>query len=296
MKTRWRLVLFCLMPLTLMPAGMLRSMAAEGRQEPARSETSLDPAQPSFRVGETVTVEITWRPPLWLFFIPPMSAGTITLEIKEVIESQGARVMRITLDARSSGTFNSLAGVNVQNHYESLVDLKTVCSRQFKLMQREGKRMQDVQIDFDPEAKKLRVIEWRVTKDSRVESRNETIATNESCIQDLISIFYAVRTLPLQPGAQHSVVLSNDHAKVQPIQVHVGGEETARTDAGVFQVHRINTSGLFGGLFRSGGEFKIWLDKSTRIPVKFEAKVKLGKVTGSLRRYKSGQESDPITH
>jgi len=39
---------------------------------------------------------------------------------------------------------------------------------------------------------------------------------------------------------------------------------------------------------RSGGEFKIWLDKSTRIPVKFEAKVKLGKVTGSLHRYKPG--------
>ena len=288
MKNRWQPFLFCLMLLPLMPAGSLRSMIAEGQQEPARSETAPDPAQTFFRVGETITVQITWRPPVWLFFIPPISAGTITLEVKEFSEFQGARVMRITGDARSSGTFNSLAGLNIQNHYESLVDLKTVCSRQFKLMQREGKRMQDVQIDFDPEARKLQVIEWQVTKDTRVESRNETIATNESCILDLISIFYAVRTLPLQPGAQHSMVLSNDHARVQPIQVKVSGEETARTDAGVFQVHRINTSGLFGGLFRSGGEFKIWLDKSTRIPVKFEAKVKLGKVTGSLQRYKPG--------
>jgi hypothetical protein len=45
----------------------------------------------------------------------------------------------------------------------------------------------------------------------------------------------------------------------------------------------VNTVAVFGGLFKNGGQFRMWLSADNRkIPVKFEAKISLGKVTGSL--------------
>jgi hypothetical protein len=285
---RWIALILMLFLLSL--AGSQRALAREEQtQENAASEAPAASFQRTLRPGEIFTLGITWRPPVWLFFIPPISAGTITLEIKELIDYEQSPAVRIVGDARSSGTFNSLAGINVQNHYESIVDLKSGCSLQFKLMQREGKRMQDVQIDFDRGAKKLHIREWNVSKDPHIEFRNESIDTGDGCIQDLISIFYAIRAVQLRTGIQHTLVLSNDHGKVQPIQLTVEGEEKARTDGGTYQVYRVSTTGLFGGLFRSGGEFKVWIDQSSGIPVKFDAKVKLGRVTGSLLRLKPGQ-------
>jgi hypothetical protein len=48
---------------------------------------------------------------------------------------------------------------------------------------------------------------------------------------------------------------------------------------------KVETISVFGGLFRDGGTFIVWLsDDQNRIPIKFEAKVKLGKVFGSIKK------------
>jgi hypothetical protein len=39
-----------------------------------------------------------------------------------------------------------------------------------------------------------------------------------------------------------------------------------------------------GGLFKAGGEFRLWLAvDGPKLPVRFEAKVNLGTVTGTLK-------------
>jgi hypothetical protein len=47
----------------------------------------------------------------------------------------------------------------------------------------------------------------------------------------------------------------------------------------------MNTVALMGGLFKDGGQFKIWLSVDRRkLPLQFEVNVSLGKVVGKLRR------------
>jgi hypothetical protein len=44
---------------------------------------------------------------------------------------------------------------------------------------------------------------------------------------------------------------------------------------------------VFGALFKGGGTFVVWFSNDARqMPVKFEAKVKLGKVFGTLKQIK----------
>jgi hypothetical protein len=46
----------------------------------------------------------------------------------------------------------------------------------------------------------------------------------------------------------------------------------------------IRTAALMGGLFKEGGQFRIWLSADQRkVPLQFEAKVSLGKVVGKLK-------------
>jgi hypothetical protein len=61
--------------------------------------------------------------------------------------------------------------------------------------------------------------------------------------------------------------------------------EAVETEAGKYRALKVETFSVFGGLFRQGGSLVVWVnDDARRIPVRFEAKVKLGKIFGSIKR------------
>lgn len=247
-----------------------------------------DPNRPIL-LGEKIVFEILWKPPAWLFFIPSLHAGNITLEVKSMNVEPGNKTFRVSGEVLSSGSFSSLAGMKVTNRYESTLDAESLCSQLFVLKRREGKRAQDVELDFQREAGRLQIRKWDVSRKPPLELRSETVENIPPCVQDVLSIFYSVRKLPLEVGKSRPVFLSNDDGRTQEIQLLIEKEEAVKTDIGRFPTYKIQTLGLFGGLFRSGGEFKVWLDKATKIPVKFEAKVKFGRVFGRITRHEPGR-------
>ena len=89
--------------------------------------------------GETLVYEVRWNPPLWMFFLPTISAGEMMLKFHNTIDYKGEKAFRITAEAVSSGFLPQLTGFTVKNYYESLVNTEGFCSTRFTEIAREEK-------------------------------------------------------------------------------------------------------------------------------------------------------------
>ncbi|MCI0422510.1 MAG: DUF3108 domain-containing protein, partial [Acidobacteria bacterium] len=101
--------------------------------------------------GETLVYEIRWDPPAWMFFMPTISAGELTVRFQDQARLDGKPVHQITARAISSGFFPKLTGVAVDDSFESVVDAAKFCSLKMTKKLREGKRHRDIVLTFDGE-------------------------------------------------------------------------------------------------------------------------------------------------
>ncbi|MEE8348946.1 MAG: DUF3108 domain-containing protein, partial [Acidobacteriota bacterium] len=109
--------------------------------------------------------------------------------------------------------------------------------------------------------------------------KNERLTGIPGPVADILSVFYLARLRTLHPGDSYLIHL-NARGTIRPITIRVQEHEVVPTDIGAFETVRIST---MGGLFNNGGDLRIWYSTDRlRIPVKFEADVKLGKVYGKI--------------
>ena len=101
--------------------------------------------------GETLVFEIRWDPPAWMFFLPTISAGELTIQFQHEARLDGKAVHQITARAISSGFFPKLTGVTVDDSFESFVDANQFCSLKMTKKLREGKRLRDIVLTFNGE-------------------------------------------------------------------------------------------------------------------------------------------------
>jgi hypothetical protein len=103
------------------------------------------------------------------------------------------------------------------------------------------------------------------------------------CVKDLFSALYYARRNDFYLGAKYQAVVG-DNDRIKEVQVRVEKNEQVSTPAGKFLSWRLNTVALVGGLFKDGGQFRMWLTADEKkIPVQFEAKVNLGTISGKLK-------------
>ena len=94
----------------------------------------------------------------------------------------------------------------------------------------------------------------------------------------------------LKPDARRSLAVSDD-GTVRLLEVRVHKRELVQTSAGHFLALKLETSSGLGGMFKGGGTFLLWLsDDERKLPVRFEAKVKLGRVFGSVKQVRLSNE------
>jgi hypothetical protein len=149
---------------------------------------------------------------------------------------------------------------------------------------REGKRKREVTAVYQPSGGSLHIREVDTAATPAVVRRDETVRSIPPCVKDLFSALYSVRRGQFAAGSRHAAVVA-DNAKVHEVEVRVIGSERVDTPQGSIDAWKLEAVALFGGLFRGGGQFHLWLGKDPRnTPVRFEARVKLGKVTGRLLR------------
>jgi hypothetical protein len=236
-----------------------------------------------FAVGERLLYHVEWSPPWYLFFLPTMDAGEAELSVAGETLHQEKKAIRIVFNARSSGTLVKLAGVKIDDHFEFVTDSETLCTFRVTKKVREGKRKRDIDVVYHPEKKSLRIREVDVAAVPPKLRRDELVEDIPECVQDVFSALYLVRRRDLSAGMSHrSLVGDND--RVKEVVARVETREVIATPKGNYETWRINTVAVLGGLFRAGGEFRIWLTTDQRrLPVQFEAKASLGKVSGKLK-------------
>ena len=233
--------------------------------------------------GERLAYRIDWNPPWYLFFMPTIEAGEVTLNLAGEVEYQGTKALKIVFSALSSGTLVRLFGLHVQDTYEIITDAQTYCTRSVSKTIREGKRKRDIEVVYMPDSRQLHKRETDVSTAVPKVIRDQEYDDVPPCVKDLFSALYSLRRQTLTAGSSHRFLVSDDE-RIKEVEARIERIEKVETPSGVYQAWRINTVAILGGLFKNGGKFRIWLTADERkLPVRFEVQVSLGKATGSLK-------------
>lgn len=268
-------------------AALLLWLAAGGWTAHAGESSNSLPFAP----GETLVYKVNWDPPAWLFFLPNMYAGDITMRVVGPQgESQGG-AFRFIAEAKSSGFLTSLARIKIDDYFESVVDAESLCMLKMIKRINEGKRRRAVHMVFHKAERRLHVREIDLAVDPPAEKKNENLNKVPPCFNDILSALYAARTRALEPGRSWKMMLC-DEGKLKEIEVRALKEEKVRTPLDIFDTVKVQAISVFGGLFKSGGQLNVWVSRdSKRIPVRFDAKVKFGRVFGHLVSIVPGGET-----
>ena len=238
-------------------------------------DPTLDPASAPFQDGEKLVYQVHWKP---LFATPAFQVGELSVQV-ENSEHQGRESYRITAHASSQGLLTSAAGLEIRDYFESTIDRHDLRSYRVVKRIREGKRKRDLEAVFDYREGSIRVHEVDLAKQPSEELRRETVEGSTAPLADILSVFYVIRLHHFRKGTQFKVPLAND-GKLHDVRVTVVKKEKVTTPIESFETFQLSTT---GGLFKGGGDFRIWYSQdSLRVPVKFEADVRFGKVYGDL--------------
>jgi len=250
------------------------SSRASEQQPRALLENPKDYSVP-FREGERLRYEINWQP---LFLMPAFKVGELALSIR-ASQFKDRPVYTISAAASSDGLLSSMVGLEIRDYIESTIDHETFQSYRILRQTRRNKRKRDLEVLFDYQKDVIFLRELNTEVEPPLEIRNEEIQGIPGPVADILSVFYVTRLRSLRPGDSYLIHL-NDRGKIKPVTILVQERERITTDIGSFDSVKITT---VGGLFSNGGDFQIWYSTDRqRLPVKFEADVKLGKIYGKV--------------
>jgi hypothetical protein len=247
---------------------------ATEKQPRALLEDPKDYSVP-FQEGERLRYAINWKP---VFLMPAFKVGELVLSIQDS-QYKSRPVYALSADASSAGLLSSVIGLEVRDRIESSIDRETFRSYRILRQTRRNKRKRDLEVFFDYQKDSIFLRELNTEVEPPLEIRNEETQGIPGPVADILSVFYVTRLRSLLPGDSYLIYL-NDRGKIKPVTIEVQAREKVITDIGSFDSVRIST---MGGLFSNGGDFRIWYSTDQlRIPVQFEADVKLGKVYGKV--------------
>ena len=222
-----------------------------------------DPAN-HLSLGQTLVYSADWR---------VFNAGTATLRLEPTAAGQEVRVLGA---ADAAGTVALL--YHVRDRYESFFNSTSLCSKSISKSMEEGLRRVNATIGFDYQRGKAVLDQKNLKKGDSKHAENDI----PGCVTDLLSAFYAVGTLPLQPGKTFSLPL-NDGGKTVTVDVHAEEREQVKTPAGTFNTIRIRPD-VPSGVLRGKGQIWIWYAEDLRMPVRLKGHLFWGTVIFTLQR------------
>ena len=160
--------------------------------------SNLRPPAEVIPPGETLVYEIRWDPPAWMFFLPTISAGELTIQFQHDARLDGKAVHRIVARAISSGFFPKLTGVTVDDSFESIVDPRGFGSLRMTKKLREGKRLRDIVLTFDAERGTGHYLAYDAAKSPPEQLKDEEVKDVPACVQDILSGIYVTRLQELR--------------------------------------------------------------------------------------------------
>jgi hypothetical protein len=250
-------------------------------------ETLTNPNQ-VFPDGEVLVYDVKWDPPAWMFFVPSLTAGQMTLICQKVPDFRNKPAYKFSVKAVSSGFLPKLTGLTVNDYFESIVEQDGFCSMQMYQKTQEGKRLREMTQQFNPgqTTGKLQLLDTGKNPPRTI--KDETMNGLPPCVQDMVSALYHSRMRPLQVGGTYPVTICETSAP-KTMEIRVTRRETLKTCLGTIPTLVVEGAAKPGVLFKDGGQLLIWAtDDQRKIPVHYEIKVKMGRVFGDLLKVGSG--------
>jgi len=221
-----------------------------------------------FEVGERFTYNVSWK---------VFDAGIATMTLAEETSFQNEDTYRIHATVHSTGIVSAL--FKVVDVFESLFQARDLCSRRITKKIQEGRRHRETVVTFDAKARQARMEDRDLNRPDLPPKRTESPLP--SCVQDVISSLYVIRTKTLRVGELVQFPI-NDGGRTYDVTVEIQAQEEVRTPAGTFQAFRLEPK-VFDGLFKSKGRLFVWVTTdAVRMPVQLKAKINIGTITATL--------------
>jgi hypothetical protein len=192
---------------------------------------------------------------------------------------------RLRATAVSKGMLIALFGFDVNNRFETLVDLRDFSARVNFKEEKEGKKHIVQSAIFDRGEQQVKYLTTDLTK-PQTPPRAKPLPREDGMLS-LISAIYFVRLQKLKEGQMLSFPVSDGEANYQ-FEILVGKRESLKTDCGNVKTVRLEPK-LFGPgrYFKRQGEMTMWVsDDNKRTPLRLVAKTPSGTYTAKLLNFK----------
>ncbi len=221
-----------------------------------------------FSPGEKLTFRV-----MYLAF----PAGTIVLEVEEMISWEGHEVYRLVATARSSPLFSLF--FRVRNRVESLLDTGTFLPHRFEGHREEGGFRSQRVISFDRDRNLALTFD---TEEKETEPQGISTPVPPE-VQDALSALYYLRRRNLKVGESFFIDVNMGRRNYQ-IEVDVlRRERRGREGLETIVVRPLLKRVEMGGIMEDRGDIYIWLtDDERRLPVLIKARVAIGSLTMML--------------
>ncbi|MGA8734761.1 MAG: DUF3108 domain-containing protein [Terriglobales bacterium] len=221
------------------------------------------PPNHAFPNGQTYVYGVEWH----LF-----NAGT-----SEVTLSLDGGQQHVIAVANSAGVVNAL--YKVQDHFEAFFDPRTFCSLRVSKTTEEGSHSRQTELHFDYSRNKSVLDEKNLKTGETKHVENDL----PSCVTDVVSGFYYLASLPLQPGNSYTFPI-DDGNKTTEVTARVEAREQVKAPAGTFQTVRVKAEAISGALRGKGTVWAWFTDDANHTPVQMRSKLGWGTLLFRLQR------------
>jgi len=230
-------------------------------------------------VGEKLTYSITYF---------GMTAGDFTLEVLPYKFIRDRKMYHIKGTAVTTAIFSLIYRIN--DMVETFIDYDGVFSHRFHILLDETKQARDSLELHDSE--KSQTYYWN-RWDRRGSGYQETkeFAPIPPFSQDSLSALYYVRTMPLSIGSVFSFPVISEGKSFEAV-CNIVRRENMRTPLGRIDTIVIKPEMKYQGILKKSGDSYLWLtDDDRRVPVRLEAKVRIGTVIANLIKVDLGDQN-----
>jgi hypothetical protein len=207
-----------------------------------------------------------------------MLAGKASMAVSGQTTRDGHDVYHIRTFAETSPLFSVF--YNVRDMGETFVDTRELYPWYSHLDQREGSRVTKRTVVFDQQ------------RGVAVHTKNQDAPQEVEIpvgVQDSLSSFYVLRTLPLRIGQSiHMKTFSN--GRTYDVEVEILRREKVDAYWGPVDTLVVRPLMRFADVLRQKGEVLIWLtEDARRIPVRVKTAIKVGSIEATLVDVKNTQ-------
>ncbi len=250
-------------------AGSKKSKTALGA--PSR-RPERDPIIP----GEKIWMDVTWL---------STKAGEFLLEVLPFKAIKNRKVYHLKGTAKTSDLFSLV--YKAEDWVESFIDFEGWYPHKFILHGDETKHLRNHLELFDHQAKKqyVHIYDYRIHKKEVHEEKGYKDLIPFS--QDALSALYYVRTQKIDVGNVIKFPMTTGGNQWET-EVHVIKKEDVSTKMGYRKAIKTKVLTKFKGVLQQQGDSFIWYsDDELKAPLRFEAKVRIGWVSGIVKKIES---------